>query len=499
MSCVLGIDISTTASKALLVADTGDVLANASRPHSNSSPRPLWSEQDPGEWWQAVAGAIRDVLDGTGLCPNAVGLTGQMHGLVLLGSREQVLRPAMLWNDGRSFAQCHLIRDRVGAARLVALTGNNAYAGFTAPKLLWVRSEEPSIFANIAHVLLPKDFIRYRLTEAFGTDMAGAGGTLLLDLKRRTWARDVLQGLDIPLEWLPQTHEGPEITGRVCARAAVETGLREGTPVVAGGGDQAAQAVGVGAIDPETWAVTLGTSGVVFAPCREPRYDAAGRAHAFPHAVPDRWHMMGVMLSAAGSLRWYHDTLAADMDYDALLDEAADVAPGSDGLIFLPYLTGERTPHDDPHALGAFVGLAPRHTRGHMTRSVLEGVAFGLRDNFRLLQAAGLPPPKEVRISGGGARNALWRQIIADIVGVPLASVEVSEGAALGAAALAGVGAGLWPTVQQACKTVVRTGAVTLPVGAACDAAYERFRELYRRLRPFFAQEATGTSTSGDT
>ncbi len=460
------------------------------------SPRPLWSEQDPVEWWQAMADAVRAVLDQTGLHPAAVGLTGQMHGLVLLDNQQQVLRPAMLWNDGRSFAQCDLIRDRLGADRLIAVTGNNAYAGFTAPKLLWVRHEEPSVFARIVHVLLPKDYVRHRLTGAFATDKAGAGGTLLLDLRRRTWSREVLKSLEIPLGWLPPTHEGHEITGRVNARASAETGLREGTPVVAGGGDQAAQAVGVGAVDPDTWAVTLGTSGVVFAPCLEPRFDAAGRAHAFPHAVPGRWHMMGVMLSAAGSLRWYHDTLAAQMEYDALLDEAAHVAPGSDGLAFLPYLTGERTPHDDPHALGAFVGLAPRHTRGHMTRSVLEGVAFGLRDNFRLLESAGLPLPKEVRISGGGAQSALWRQIIADIVGLPLVSVEVAEGAALGAAALAGVGAGLWPTVRGACETVVRRGEVTLPGSAAGDASYERFRALYRHLRPFFAPETTGTWTS---
>ncbi len=487
MQCVLGIDTSTTASKALLVSDSGQVMESASRPHRLSIPRPLWSEQDPEEWWQAVAAAIRQVLDRSGLHPEAVGLTGQMHGLVLLGDRGLILRPAMLWNDGRAFRQCDVIRSQLGVENLVALTGNNAFAGFTAPKLLWVRDAEPDVYARAAHVLLPKDYIRYRLTGVLATDKAGAGGTLLLDLKRRTWAEHLLRSLNIPLCWLPPTFEGPAVTGCVSESAAAETGLRAGTPVVAGGGDQAAQAVGVGAIEPDTWAVTLGTSGVVFAPCRHPRYDRLGRAHAFPHAIPERWHMMGVMLSAAGSLRWYHDTLAAETDYDVLLAEAGEAPPGCEGLTFLPYLTGERTPHDDPHAQGAFVGLTPRHTRAHMTRAVLEGVAFGLRDNFQLLQNAGLPAPSEVRLSGGGARSGLWRQIIADVLGVSLKAVETSEGAALGAAVLAGVGTGLWSTAQAACDVAVRTGEIAIPREFACGDAYDRFRSLYRCLRPYFA------------
>ena len=493
MNYVLGIDISTTASKALLIDEQGAVVAVASTAHDLSSPHPLWSEQDPDQWWNATQNSIRQVLQ-TGQVEAAaivgIGLTGQMHGLVMLNDQGRVLRPALLWNDGRASAQCDAIRAHLGLERLVAITGNDAFAGFTAPKLLWVREHEPEIYAQTAQILLPKDYVRYRLTGALATDKAGAGGTLLLDLAERDWADTLLDALDIPRPWLPATFEGPAITGHLTAEAASATGLREGTPVMAGGGDQAAQAVGVGAVRPDVWALTLGTSGVVFAPCQTALTETQGRVHAFPHAVPNRWHLMGVMLSAAGSLRWYHDTLAADLDYDALLDEAAPVPPGSEGLVFLPYLTGERTPHADPHAQGAFVGLTPRHTRGHLTRAVLESVAFGLRDNFRLLEDVGLPSPRQVRISGGGAQSPLWRQMLADVLGVELVSVQTAEGAAYGAALLAGVGAGLWPTAEAACDQTVATHQATAPNSenaARYEAAYAQFRALYPMLQPFFA------------
>jgi xylulokinase len=413
-------------------------------------------------------------------------MTGQMHGLVMLDGSGNVLRPAILWNDQRTAAQCDEIRARLGKSRLVQLTGNDALTGFTAPKILWVREHEPEVYARTAHILLPKDYIRYRLTGGYATDKAGAAGTLLMDIKTRDWSLEVLDALDIPAGWLPKTHEGPEVTGRISAEAAAATGLAAGTLVVGGGGDQAAQAVGVGAVEPGIVALTLGTSGVVFASTGEPFVEPEGRLHAFCHAVPGCWHLMGVMLSAAGSLRWYRDTVAPDMTFDALLAPAADVPPGSEGLLFLPYLTGERTPHPDPLARGAFVGLTVRHTRAHMTRAVLEGVAFGLRDSFELMRTVGLAELRQVRVSGGGAKSALWRQILANVLGVELVTVNTTEGAAYGAALLAGVGAGSWPDVDAACQATVRlTGSIEPQPGIAAlyEKAYARYCQLYPALK----------------
>ncbi len=492
MSYVLGIDVSTTASKALLVDRNGGVMAVASSHHDVYSPKPLWSEQDPLQWWDSTQRSIGRALADSGIDARdlaGIGLTGQMHGLVMLGAEGEVLRPAMLWNDQRAAAECDEIRNRLGLQRLVALTGNDAFAGFTAPKLLWVRKNEPDVYARTAQILLPKDYIRYRLTGSFATDRAGAGGTLMLDLRQRDWSTEVLEALAIPRAWLPPTFEGPEVAGVVSEAAAQATGLTAGTPVVGGGGDQAAQAVGVGAVTPAIWGLTLGTSGVVFAPCDQPYTEETGRVHAFPHAVAGRWHMMGVMLSAAGSLAWYHDTLARAVGYDDLLGEAALITAGSEGLFFQPYLTGERTPHADPFVRAAFVGLTARHTRAHMTRSVLEGVAFGLRDNFHLLEEAGLPAPGEVRLSGGGARSPVWRQILADVLGVELVTVQTTESAAYGAALLAGVGAGMWTSVEEACDAtvqsaeVVRPSAEMLPVYSVL---HSQFRELYPILGPYY-------------
>lgn len=492
MRYLLGIDVSTTASKALLIDERGAVAAVAATPHDVSTPRPLWSEQDPAGWWQATAASIRRALAEAGIDPAAVagvGLTGQMHGLVLLDAAGAVLRPAILWNDQRAAHACDVIRERLGPERLVALTGNDAFAGFTAPKLLWVRTHEPDVYARTAHVLLPKDYVRFRLTGGLATDRAGAGGTLLLDLHTRDWSDAVLAALDIPRAWLPPTHEGPEVTGAVTPEAAAATGLREGTPVVAGGGDQAAQAVGVGAVTPDVWGLTLGTSGVVFAPSLAPVTEVRGRVHAFPHAVPGRWHLMGVMLSAAGSLQWYHDALAPGVAYEALLAEAGAVPPGCEGLFFQPYLSGERTPHAAPHVRGAFAGLTTRHTRAHLTRAVLEGVAFGLRDNVLLLREMGLPEPRQVRLSGGGARSPLWRQLLADVLGLPLVTTQTTEGAAFGAALLAGAGTGIWPNVDAACAAAVRPAETVVPDPARHDAyapVYARFRMLYPLLQPFY-------------
>lgn len=492
---LLGIDISTTGAKALLIDAEGDVVGSATSPLALSTPRPLWSEQDPEDWWQGVARSVRKVLADTGVAATAVkaiGLTGQMHGLVLLDEAGNVLRPAILWNDQRTGAQCDEIRRRIGKGRLIQITGNDALTGFTAPKILWVRQHEPPIYARTRHVLLPKDYIRYRLTGEFAMDRAGGAGTLLFDLKARTWSDEVLQALEIPAPWLPSTYEGPEITGDVSEGASAATGLAAGTPVVGGGGDQAAQAVGVGAVEPGIIALTLGTSGVVFAATESPLIEPEGRLHAFCHAVPDRWHLMGVMLSAAGSLQWYRDTLAPGLDFDDLLSEAESAPPGGEGLLFLPYLTGERTPHPDPLARGAWVGLTVRHSRAHLTRAVLEGVAYGIKDSFSLIQQAGLGRIEEVRLSGGGARSPLWRQIIADVLGQTLVTVKTTEGAAYGAALLAGVGAGLFENVPAACEQTIRVTGRTEPGEATTfyQERYPRYRALYPALREEFRRMA---------
>ncbi len=494
MRFLLGIDTSTTATKALLVNQHGKSVAVASASYALSTPRPLWAEQDPGLWWEATQQAISQVLKSSGIDPASiagVGLTGQMHGLVLLDERGEVLRPAILWNDQRSAAECDQMRDTLGLARLVEITGNDAFPGFTAPKLLWVRNHEPEIYARIDRVLLPKDYVRFCLTGRFATDRAGAGGTLMLDLTTRDWSAELLEAFEIPPGWLPPTHEGSEVTGQISPAAAELTGLSAGTPVVGGGGDQAAQAVGVGAVEPGVVALTLGTSGVVFASSTRPLTEKDGRLHAFPHAVPETWHVMGVMLSAAGSLRWYRDVVAPDMDFRLLVEEAAEVEPGCEGLVFLPYLSGERTPHADPFVRGAFAGLTLKHGRPHMTRAVLEGVAFGIRDNFALMQEVGLEPIAQVRVSGGGARSPLWRQILADVCGVDLVTVETTEGAAFGAALLAGVGAGIWSAVPEACAAGVELGKTTSPdpeAQATYESSYRRFTALYPALAPLFRE-----------
>lgn len=492
MSYFMGIDVSTTGSKALIIDAAGRVIAAASSPHTLSNPRPLWSEQNPGEWWAATVKSIHAALQQSGITADdiaAVGLTGQMHGLVLLDAAGKVLRPAILWNDQRTQAQCDEIHRRVGRERFIQISGNVALTGFTAPKILWVAENEPAVYARARHVLLPKDYIRYHLTGEYAMDKADGAGTVLFDLRQRTWSAELLAALEIPAEWMPPTFEGPEVTGRISARIAAETGLRAGTPVVAGGGDQAAQAVGVGAVEPGIVGLTVGTSGVVFAATPSALIEPEGRLHAFCHAVPGMWHFMGVMLSAAGSLQWYRDTLAPEMSFDALLQDAESIPAGSEGLQFLPYLSGERTPYPDPQARGAFIGLTVRHRRGHMTRAVLEGVAYGLKDSFTLIQNAGLEQLTQVRASGGGTKGALWRQILASVLENELVTVNTAEGAAFGAALLAGTGASAWPNVPTACRETVQFTGQTEPIPEDIEVyrrGYAVFRELYPRLQPVF-------------
>ncbi len=493
-SYLLGIDASTTATKALLIDGMGKVIAVAATEYGFDTPHPLWSEQDPALWWYATVQSIRQVLAETNIDPAqiaAVGLTGQMHGLTLLDEEGTVLRPAILWNDQRTGPQCDEIRTRLGKEQLVRVTGNDALTGFTAPKILWVRQNEPEIFARARSFLLPKDYLRLLLTGVHATDRADGSGTLLIDLQTRDWSQTMLDALELPDDFVPKSFEGTEITGAISASAAAATGLRQGTPVVAGGGDQAAGAVGVGAVQEGIVSLALGTSGVVFATVNRPFYEPEGRLHAFCHSVPGRWHLMGVMLAAAGSLRWYRDTLAPGMDYNALLAPTAEIAPGSEGLLFLPYLTGERTPHPDPLARGAFVGLTVRHTQPHMTRSLLEGVAFGLRDSFELMKGIGLGKTQQVRVSGGGARSSIWRQILADVLGAELVTVNTTEGAAFGAALLAGVGVGMWTDVDTACTTAIHGTGSTVPQAAAThqyDEIYRAYTALYPALKANFAQ-----------
>lgn len=486
MAYVIGIDSSTTATKALLVDETGTAVASSTHGYGFDTPRPGWTEQHPSLWWDATVASIRSVL--TDIDPSqvdAVGLTGQMHGLVLLDRGGEVLRPAILWNDQRTAAECDEIRERVGPERLIALTGNDAMTGFTAPKVAWVGTHESHVLAATAHLLLPKDYVRFCLTGLFATDVADASGTLLLDVAQRSWSEEMTAVVGLTRNQLPLLNEGPDHTGRISPAAAEVTGLLAGTPVVAGGGDQAANAVGVGAVSSAIGALSLGTSGVVFIPADTPPIEAKGRTHAFCHAVPGKWHAMGVMLSAAGSLEWYRNVVAPDVGFEALVAEAATVAPGADGLRFLPYLSGERTPHADPDIRGGFIGLGTHHGRGHLTRAVLEGVAFGLADGLALMRDAGLALPATFRASGGGTRSALWLQIMADVLGTSITTVGTTEGAAFGAALLAGVGADWWADVE-ASTTVVREEETTEAGAHDYRALHESYRSLYPVLAPQF-------------
>jgi xylulokinase len=491
VSHVIGIDVSTTATKALLVDASGSVVDTASSSYDYDVPRPMWSEQDPHLWWDATITAVTALLASTEVPASditGIGLTGQMHGSVLLDENGEVVRPAILWNDQRTEPECEEIRSRVGRDRLIHIAGNDALTGFTAPKLLWVVNHEPEVWERVSAVLLPKDYVRYRLTGDLALDVAGGSGTILFDLARRTWSSEILESLDLDASLFPPVFEGVDVTGVVSEEAANATGLKAGTPVVAGGGDQSANAVGVGAVEPGIVALSLGTSGVVFATSDGPAIEPHGRLHAFCHAVPDRWHMMGVMLSAAGSLRWLRDSLAPGTSFADLDIGAGEVPPGSDGLIFLPYLTGERTPHPDARARGAFVGLTVGHDLRHLTRAVLEGVAFGLRDGLDLMIASGVPEPRAIRASGGGLRSALWRQILADVLDTEIMTVETEEGAAFGAALLASVGAGLYASVEEAVSASVQVVPAAEPSGDETRYAetHALYKDLYPALSPTF-------------
>jgi len=489
----LGIDVGTGGSRAVLIEESGQIVAAATVEHEPfSSPQTGWAEQDPRDWWRASATAVRQLLandnvqaEGIG----AIGLSGQMHGSVLLDKSDDVLRPALIWCDQRTDAQCQELTRKIGAERLIQLTCNPALTGFTLPKLLWVREHEPEIWQQVRSILLPKDYVRLQLTGDKATDVADGSGTLLLDVAKRVWSQELIEAVHLDASILPKLYESQEVTGVVSQAAASATGLRAGTPVVAGAGDQAAGAVGVGIVRPGSVSATIGTSGVVFAATNAPSLDPKGRVHTFCHAVPDRWHVMGVTQGAGLSLRWFRDQFGVQSQesdpYESLTREAADVPAGADGLLWAPYLMGERTPHLDPNARGALVGLTASHTRAHVVRAILEGVAFSLRDSFEIFREMSVPL-STIRLGGGGARSKLWRQIQADIYGHEVETVEAEEGAAYGVALLAGVSAGHWPTVDAACDAVVKTRDSVAPDAAAAkvlDQHYQAYRKLYPALR----------------
>lgn len=494
----VGLDVGTGGVRVLAVDAAGALVAQAMVEHPLLTPRPGWTEQNPDDWWAGAVGALTAVTGQLGARARqiaAVGLTGQMHGSVFLDRTGAVIRPALLWNDQRTADQCREITGRLGEDGLLRLTGNVALTGFTAPKILWLRAHEPEQYARLAKVVLPKDYIRYRLTGALATDVADASGTLLLDVVQRRWSREMLGALDLPASLVPDLFEGPEVTGRVTAEAARATGLPAGIPVVAGGGDQAAGAVGLGVVSGGQLFCSVGTSGVVFAACAEPKIHPQGRLHAFCHAVPGTWHVMGVMLAAGGSLRWLRDALYPGAGYEAITSEAAGIPAGAEGLVFLPYVTGERTPYADPHARGAFVGLGLQHRRAHIARATLEGIALGLTDCLDLVRGLGVAVPR-ARIAGGGARSPLWRQIIAACFDLPLERMALDEGPAFGAAVLAAVGAGAFADVPAACAAMVRVEAPPELPDPALAAVYRDWHRVftasYQFLKPVFPRLLAG-------
>ena len=486
MTVSIGIDVGTTGARAVAVDDRGDVVTARTAEYPLLSPRPQWTEQDPVDWWRAtreVLAAVAESCRGAGQQVIGLGLTGQMHGSVFLDAAGEVIRPALLWNDQRTARQCEEIATRVGSDRIVEITGNPALTGFQAPKVLWLRDEEPNNFARVTTVLLPKDYVRLRLTGELATDASDAAGTLFFDLRDRAWSSEVLDALEVPAGWLPPILEGPDRSGAITNDVALDLGLPARIPVAAGGGDNAAAAIGTAVTKEGLMSSSIGTSGVLFAHAEEVAIDPSGRIHAFAHSVPDRYCLLAVTLSAGGSLRWWREQTG--LGYEELVAEAETVPAGSEGLVFLPYLTGERTPHLDPLASGAFLGLTSRHTRGHLTRALMEGVLFSLRDGIQIMEDLGVRPT-EIRAIGGGATSPLWLQLQADVYDAPIHRMAIEEGAAYGAALLGHVSAGTFSGVDEATSVVRTRQEVTEPDpkhAAVYQDMFAVYRSLYDTLR----------------
>jgi xylulokinase len=497
---LLGIDVGTGGTRALILNEHGHVLASASEDHAPfMSTRIGWAEQNPGDWWRATGIAVRKTLSRFKLRAedvHCVGFSGQMHGAVMLDDKDELVRPALIWCDVRTESQCRTLNQKVGADHVIQFTCNSALANFTLTKLMWVREHEPSKWSRLQFFMLPKDYVRFRLTGERATDVTDASGTLLLNVAERRWSSEMMEAAEIRSEVLPALYESQEVCGSVSAEGAEATGLKRGTPVVTGAGDQAAGAVGMGIVAPGAVSAVIGTSGVVFAATDRPAIDPGGRIHTFCHAIPDRWHVMGVTQAAGLSLRWFHDTFGVlstteGASYESLAAEAAKISPGCDGLIWTPYLMGERTPHLDPHARASLVGLTASHTRGHIIRAIMEGVAFSLKDSFTILHEIDVPV-QGVRLGGGGGRSPLWQQIQADIYDHEVETLEAEEGAAYGAAILAGVGAGVWPSVDVACRSSIRTKQKISPraeIVARMKTQYLAYRRIYPATQVIFDKE----------
>ena len=508
MSAYLGIDIGTTGTRAVICRETGEIIATATANHRSYHDQPGWSEQRPEDWWKTTIKSVQAALDHAAISKEeikGIGLSGQMHGSVFLNKRNKVLRRAILWNDQRTQEECDEIEAAVGGrSELIKLVSNPAFTGFTAPKILWVRKHEPDVYTKTAKILLPKDYVRFRLTGEFATEVSDASGTLLLDVTHRRWCEPLLERLDIDPSLLPRCYESEEVTGRVTAEAAEATGLASGTPVVGGGGDQAASAVGNGIVQTGIMSATMGTSGVIFAHSDRPETHPEGRVHTMCHAVRGAWHLMGVVLSAGGSVQWFRNTLGQPEvkeakrhkidPYELIVDRLAASAPlGAEGLLFLPYLTGERHPYADSRARGAWIGLTVRHGREHLARAVVEGATFAMRDCLTVMRDMGVTAT-QIRLSGGGARSAFWRQLQADIYGQTVATVNAQEGPAFGVALLAMVGTGAYASVPEACNATIQVIEEIAPDDEKMERynrVYEEYQRLYPALRHEFERLAT--------
>ena len=503
MPVYLGVDIGTSGTKTLAMREDGEILGSATAEYPLSNPKPGWSEQSPADWWQAVVDSVKKVLRSAKLKAadiGGIGLSGQMHGSVFLDKKHQVIRPALLWNDQRTVAECAEIESRAGGrAELIRMVANPALTGFTAPKILWLRNQEKRNFDRTVQVLLPKDYVRFCLTGEFATEVSDASGTLLRDVVSRCWSAELLQKLDLSGSLLPKVYESEDVTGALTESAAKQMGLRAGIPVVGGGGDQAASAIGNGIVGRGVVSATMGTSGVVFAHSDEVQVDPEGRLHTFCHAVRGKWHVMGCVLSAGGSLQWFRNQLCqAEVlqakkqkidPYELITSAAAEAPAGSEGLFFLPYLTGERTPHADPHARGSWIGLSLRHSKHHLARSVMEGATYAMRDSLEIAKGMNIPV-QEIRLSGGGARSPFWRQMQADIYGQQVVTINASEGPAYGVALLAAAGTGAYKSVEEACRATISVVTRTKPKAAALktyNAAFPVYQQLYRSLKADFA------------